>query len=33
VIAPALLIVLALTLVTVFLALRIGIKHLEQLKE
>jgi len=33
VIAPSLLIVLALTIVTVFLALGIGIKHLEELKE
>jgi ABC-2 type transport system permease protein len=33
VIAPSLLIVLALTVVTVVVALRVGIKHLEQLKE
>ncbi|MGZ9143819.1 MAG: putative ABC transporter permease subunit, partial [Candidatus Binatia bacterium] len=33
VIAPSLLIVLALTIVTVVIALRIGIKHLEQLRE
>jgi ABC-2 type transport system permease protein len=33
VIAPSLLIVLAVTVVTVVVALRVGIRHLEQLKE